>query len=77
MHRKRLKFLVVTVVPPLPYLTENFRRQPLGCLQAPALTSPQQPQPRSQGFIRTTLAQSSDSSILIGRQFLYRTPTNS
>ena len=26
-------------------------------------------QPRSQGCIRTTLAQSSDSSILIGRQF--------
>ena len=34
-------------------------------------------QPRSQGCIRTTLAQSSDSSILIGRKFLYRTPTNS
>ena len=34
-------------------------------------------QPRSQGCIRTTLAQSNDSSILIGRQFLYRTLTNS
>ena len=46
-----------------------------GILAVPAIcvrkipTFAQFHQPRSQGCIRTTLAQSSDSSILIGRQF--------